>query len=81
MNAAPHYPADTLFLFAHGQVVRWLAFPDVAWRIVWRRYTERDIMGPLVDYRVEPVEAVAAREVGAGGWADEADLEAWPAPA
>ena len=66
--------ADTLFLYRHGQYVAWAAHPGVRWRIVWRRYTERDILGPIVEYLLEPMEVEAARTLGGGVWAAEPDV-------
>ena len=62
--------ADTLFLYQRGQDVRWAVHPGVRWRILWRRYTEPDIMGPIIKYRLdEPIEAATARECGSEIWA------------
>jgi len=61
----PEPEAPFAFLYAKGQQVR---LPDgVQAEILWRRYTERQIFGPLVEYLVQP-------QAGEVHWIDEADV-------
>jgi hypothetical protein len=63
-----------LFQFPLGQAVRWAAAPrDRSW-IRQRRWTERDGLGPLVEYALE------WRTGRSLCWAYEADVTCWEEP-
>jgi hypothetical protein len=59
-----------LFRFQLGQGVRWAATPTRQDWVERRRWTERAILGPVVEYHL-------GLDVG---WVYEADLTAWDAP-
>jgi hypothetical protein len=47
------YLRDRLFRYQRGQAVRW-GDSVLRWRIVQRRWTERESMAPLVEYGLVP---------------------------
>ena len=57
-----------LFLYPLGATVRWAGAPEVIYRIVHRRITERLEAGDIVEYQLVPVDN------GLDGWAYEADI-------
>lgn len=63
------------FLFHRGQAVRWADYPYVSYYVCQRRWTERDVMPPIVEYGL-----VMYQGRGEMWWAVEADLEPWEAP-
>ena len=70
-------PGAPRFRFTLGQVVCWLEHPDVLWVICQRRWTERPILDPMVEYLLGRRESpAAARDV----WVFEDELAPWEAP-
>lgn len=67
-------PVDTQFQFALGQHVRWAGEPTQPYQIRQRRWTERAIGGPVVEYYL-PWRGPHGPDVG---WVYEADLTCWP---
>jgi hypothetical protein len=56
-----------LFRYRRGQWVTWTGAPAHPYCIAQRRWTERDILGPVVEYLL----------IGLEEWAYEPDLEPW----
>ena len=61
------------FRFQIGQCVRWAAYPNERHWIGKRRWTQREIMSPVVEYQLQLSQTSSSNI----GWAYEADLEAW----
>jgi hypothetical protein len=76
-RAVPDAAWDTqvvaTFLYRTQQAVRWACAPDQPWRVVQQRWTERDVLGPLVDY-------LLCDATGATAWALEPDVGPWDMP-
>ena len=73
-------PHATLFRFRLGVCVRWAGAPAHPLTIVQRRWTERDILHPVVEYLCRlPREGTdaAGRGYAVYEWIDEPDLVAW----
>jgi hypothetical protein len=64
-----------MFRYRLGQRVRWAEFPADVQVIVQRRWTQRQIPGPIVEYRLADV---ARKPESVAVWVYEADIEAWP---
>ena len=64
-----------MFRFPMGQCVRWAEQPPRGCYISQRRWTQREILAPVVQYRFRTSKA---DDTLAYSWAYEADLEAWP---
>jgi hypothetical protein len=62
-----------LFRFQMGQCVRWAAQPTEAYIITQRRWTQRDIVAPVVEYLL----CRRDRQGEAVGWGYEPDLVTW----
>ena len=69
-------PYAAWFLYRQGAVVRYAGAPDTPFTISQRRWTQRDVMAPLVEYLLWPVPPGE----GETGWVYEPDIEPWPAP-
>jgi hypothetical protein len=66
-------PYAHLFQFQRGQAVRWAGDRTTRYTITQRRWTQRDVLGPVVEYLVQTKTPERAwRE-----WVYEADLTAW----
>jgi len=64
-----------MFRFRLGEVVRWAEYPHDRCVVGQRRWTQREILAPVVEYRLR----LHATKGGLMGWVSEADLEAWEA--
>jgi hypothetical protein len=75
MTACPecHRPHDVQFQFAIGQHVRWAGDPTRCFWIRQRLWTERDLLGPVVEYDLCWLDPLGPDV----GWVYEADLERW----
>ena len=64
-----------MFRYRIGDAVRWAEAPHQRYFIGQRRWTQREILSPKVEYHLK------LTTTGSGqhylSWADEADLEAW----
>lgn len=67
---------SALFLFPIGQRVRWAGAPTYCYWISQRRWTERAILGPIVEYALCRAAPHDTRFV----WVYEADLTPWDDP-
>jgi hypothetical protein len=67
---------ERLFRYRQGQHVRWAEAPQTPCTVCQRRWTQRDILGPVVEYLL----VGPARDHAGDGlpWVSEADLEPWP---
>jgi len=70
MNRDPY--AD-MFRFQIGECVRWAQYPRDRFWIGQRRWTERDLFAPLVEYHL----LMGERTRQFVGWAYDADLMLW----
>jgi hypothetical protein len=68
--------APPTFLFQQGQRVKWSGFPLIPFTITGHHWEERDILGPVVQYRL----AFPVTDAGMPGLVYEPDLEPWRAP-
>jgi hypothetical protein len=71
----PNAP-DPRFQFALGQHVRWAGDPTHRYQIGQRRWTERIVLGPVVEYYL----CWRAPHGPDAGWVSEADLTRWQEP-
>jgi hypothetical protein len=62
-----------MFRFRLGQRVRWAEYPHEPHVIGQRRWTQREILAPVVEYRLR----FKAHKGSLMGWVSEADLEVW----
>ena len=64
-----------MFRYRLGQCVRWAEYPHERHYVAQRRWTQRSILAPVVEYRL----TLASTGKGGGlmGWVGEADVEAW----
>jgi hypothetical protein len=62
------------FRYPLGLVVTWAADPTQPYLLHLRRWTDRQRLGPVIEYGVV---AVADFPEGLLAWADEADLVPW----
>ena len=66
-----------MFRFPMGACVRWAEQPSTRFYISHRRWTQREILAPVVQYRFRTSKpGTAYRSVGYE-WVYEADIEAW----
>jgi len=65
-----------MFRFRMGQAVRWAEYPDERYRIGQRRWTQREILAPIVAYRLRREHEGSGQLGSLGGWVSELDLEA-----
>jgi hypothetical protein len=72
-DEADETPDTATFRYDLGQEVRWAESPRTPYVIVQRRWTQRDVFAPLVEYLCTPRRAV--RRIPA--WVGEPDLEPW----
>jgi hypothetical protein len=70
MNRDPY--AD-MFRFPIRHCVRWAEFPQERYHIGQRRWTQREILEPFVEYRLRLGEVKGSL----GGWINERDLMTW----
>lgn len=66
-------PYADMFRFQMGQWVRWAEYPHDGHYIGQRRWTQREILEPLVEYRLR----FAAVKGGWIAWVPERELIAW----
>lgn len=71
---APDPHAD-LFRFRLWQMVRWANNPETCYLVSWRRWTERPVLGTIVEYYLRPRRE--AHLLLTGLWVSEDDLEPW----
>ena len=72
-----HDEDGTMFRFRLGQGVRWAAFPQTHYTIYQRRWTDHEMLAPIVQYRLR-ISRAGWRACGLNeNWVYEADLEAW----
>jgi hypothetical protein len=62
-----------MFRYRMGQSVRWADVPYERHWVGQRRWTQREVMGPVVEYRLRMNKARG----GFLGWVYESELEAW----
>lgn len=65
--------SDAGFRFRIGQKVHWAAQPGTLYQVAWRRWTERMLFGPVVEYRLCPL-AQTLDTWPVLYWAAEADI-------
>jgi hypothetical protein len=70
----PRNDAPPAFRYRQGQRVRWAGFPFAPFLSSGRRWTERTILGPVPEYRLDFVVTGADMP----GWVSEDDLCLWP---
>jgi hypothetical protein len=69
-----------MFQYQIGQTVRWAEYPGERLRIFQRRWTQRELLAPLVTYRLKPQSAGLGLICLDHGWVREADLQACQEP-
>lgn len=67
---------DYADMFRHrlGDCVRWAEYPRRRHYVSQRRWTQREILAPVVEYRLM---LSKAGDTGSMGWVHEWDLEVW----
>jgi len=66
-------PYADMFRFQLGQCVRWAEYPHEGHWVGQRRWTQREILEPLVEYRLR----LTAKKGGWLSWVPERELMAW----
>ena len=66
-----------MFRYRVGQEVRWAEHPENHYRVAQRRWTQREILAPLVAYRLRRVQENGTLIDYLGDWIGEADMEGW----
>src|SRR5262249_61904991 len=64
-----------MFRFRIGQAVRWAEYPDERYRIGQRRWAQREILAPIVAYRLRRGHEGRGELGGLGGGGSELGLE------
>ena len=66
-----------MFRFRLGARVRWAEYPADCYEVGQRRWTEREILEPLVSYRLRRITETGARSGIFVDWIREHDLMPW----
>ena len=69
-------PYAAWFLYRQGAVVRYAGAPDTPFTISQRRWTQRDVLGPTIEYLLWPQDLAGEYP----GWVYEPDVTPWPDP-
>jgi hypothetical protein len=64
-----------MFLFREGQAVYWAEAPDERFVVVERRWTQRELLGPVIEYRLRTQVDSTTLGLVMTPWVSEADLE------
>lgn len=73
----PHDDYADMFRFPLGQCVRWAEQPQTQLYICQRRWTQREILDPVVTYRVRTTQTPKDYHFPSVEWIHEHDLIAW----
>lgn len=64
-----------MFRFQMGQYVRWAEYPNTRYYIYQRRWTQREILDPVVQYRFRTSKAGTDAICISHEWVHERDLQ------
>lgn len=70
-------PYADMFRFRLGDLVRWAEYPTERYQVGQRRWTERELLAPVVTYRLRVVHESGRTLGGYHDWVRDEDLAPW----